>query len=387
MYNFDEVINRRGTNSIKWDSIKNTYKHDDLLPMWVADMDFKIAPEITDAVIKRAGHMTYGYTSPGSEFLDSIINWNKKRNGYTVDKEWIKMSPGVVPSLKAAIFGFTGEGDKVLIQTPVYPPFHNSVKAAKRELVVNPLVFDGEKYTVDFEDFEKKIKTGVKLFVLCNPHNPIGRVWKGEELKKIAEICYDNNVKVLSDEIHSDIIYKGHKHTVFSTVSEKAENISIICQAPSKTFNIAGLATSFVIIENEVVRKQMWDAMSAIGVDSVNLFGLAAAEAAYIYGENWLDEMVSYVEKNAEFVCKYLKENLPMVKTFMPESTYLMWLDFREYGMTQADLMQKLVEDARVVLNSGTDFGSEGSGFVRLNIGCPIAQIETCLKLIKKAFE
>lgn len=387
MYNFDEVINRIGTNSIKWDSIKNMYKHDDLLPMWVADMDFKIAPEITEAVIKRAEHMTYGYTFASGGFLDSIINWNKKRNDYIIDKEWIKMSPGVVPSLKAAIFGFTEEGDKVLIQTPVYPPFHNSVKAAKRELVVNPLLFDGEKYTIDLADFEEKIKSGVKLFVLCNPHNPIGRVWNKEELKKIAEICYDNNVKVLSDEIHSDIVYKGHKHTVFSTVSEKAKNISIICQAPSKTFNIAGLATSFVIAENEVVRKQMWDAMSSIGVDSVNLFGLTAAEAAYVHGERWLDEMVSYLEKNAEFVCEYLKENLPLVKTFMPESTYLMWLDFREYGMTQADLMQKLVHEARVVLNNGADFGTEGNGFVRLNIGCPRIQIETCLNLIKKAFE
>lgn len=385
MYNFDEMINRIGSDSIKWDSLKNTYKQDNLLPMWVADMDFKIAPEIADAVIKRAEHLTYGYTFPGKGYFDSIIKWNKMRNGYDVKKEFMKVSPGVIPSIKAAVFGFTQENDKVLIQTPVYPPFHNSVKLAKRELVTSSLKFDGEKYIIDFYDFEEKIKSGVKLFILSNPHNPVGRVWTHEELKRIADICYEYNVKVLSDEIHSDIIYKGKKHIVFNNVSEKARNISIVCQAPSKTFNIAGLCSSYVIVENEVIRKQMWDAMSAIGIELINIFGITACEAAYTNGEKWLCEMLEYVEKNAEFTCAYMKEKLPLVKTYKPESTYLMWLDFRSYNLNQTDLMKKLVEEAGVVLNSGTDFGDDGYGFVRMNIGCPKSMIKKCIDQIAEA--
>lgn len=386
MYNFDEIINRIGTNSLKWDSIKNKYKQENLLPMWVADMDFKIAPEIAYAVIERANHMTYGYTIPSTEYYNSIIKWNKKRNDYDVKREWIKVSPGVIPSIKAAIFGFTNECDKILIQTPVYPPFHNSVTSAKRELIINPLNYDGEKYIIDFDDFEEKIKSGVKLFIMSSPHNPIGRVWTRIELEKIADICYEYNVKVLSDEIHSDLIYSGHKHTVFSTVSEKAKNISIICQAPSKTFNIAGLCSSYTIVENEVIRKQMWDAMASIGIEMVNLFGIAACEAAYSHGELWLEEMIDYVEKNADFACQYINKKLPKVKCYKPEATYLMWLDFREYNMNQHDMMKKLVEEAKVVLNSGTDFGTDGYGFVRLNIGCPKSSIEQCIDQIAEAF-
>lgn len=387
MYNFDEIINRLGTDSLKWDSIKNIYKIDDLLPMWVADMDFKIVPEIEAAVNKRAKHMTYGYTIPDDTYYNSIINWNLKRNNYEIKKEWIKVSPGVIPSLKAAIYGFTEIDDKILIQTPVYPPFHNSVKAAKRQLVTNPLIFDGEKYIIDFDDFEEKIKSGVKLFIISNPHNPIGRVWTNEELEKMVDICYENNVKIISDEIHSDIIYSGYKHSVLNTISQNAKNISIICASPSKTFNIAGLCSSYVIIENEVIRKQMWEAMSCFGVDSINLFGITAGKAAYEYGETWVDEMVEYVENNAEFVCKYIKEKLPKVKTYKPQSTYLMWLDFKDYNMNQFDLMQKIVYEAHVVLNSGTDFGNEGYGFVRLNIGCPKSMIKTCIDKIASVFE
>ena len=387
MYNFDRLIERKGTNSVKWDMIANKYKDSALLPMWVADMDFEILPEIAQAVKKRAEHLTYGYTYPSDEFYESIINWNKKRNNYEIKKECLNVSIGVVPSIKAAIIGFTDANDKILINTPVYPPFHHSVNDAKRELVTNPLVFDGEKYNVDFQDFEEKIKSGVKLFILNNPHNPVGKVWTKEELERIADICYENNVKILSDEIHSDITFKGKSHIVLNTVSEKARNISIVCQAPSKTFNIAGLSTSYLIAENEVVRKQMWDAMSFIGVNSVNLFGLIAGEAAYLYGEEWLDEILEYVEGNADFVCSYINNKLPKVKAYKPESTYLMWLDFRSYGLSQSEIMTKLLKEAKVVLNSGTDFGQDGHGFVRLNIGCPRSMIKQCLDQIAEAFE
>lgn len=387
MYNFDKLIQRRGTNSHKWDMIANKYKSDELLPMWVADMDFEIVLEIAEAVKKRCEHLTYGYTYPSDSFYGSIINWNKKRNNYEIKKEWMNVSIGVVPSIKAAIYGFTEKGDKVLIHTPVYPPFHHSVTDAKRELVTSSLTYDGEKHIIDFEDFESKIKSGVKLFILSNPHNPVGRVWTYEELKKITDICYDNNVKVVSDEIHSDIIFKGNKHIVLNTVSEKARNISIVCAAPSKTFNIAGLSTSYVIVENEVIRKQMWDSMASIGISSVNLFGLTAGEAAYTYGEKWLDEMLEYLEGNAEFVREYIQEKLSEVKAYKPQSTYLMWLDFRKYGLTQSELMNKLINEAHVVLNSGAEFGEEGIGFIRLNIGCPRSMINQCLNQIYEAFK
>lgn len=387
MYNFDNVIERRGTDCIKWDMIAKKYNDEELLPMWVADMDFEILPEISTAVEKRARHLTYGYTYPSDDFYESIIKWNEKRNNYEMKKEWMNVSIGVVPSIKAAILAFTDKEDKILITTPVYPPFHHSVIDLKRELVTSPLKFDGEKYNIDFEDFEKKIKTGVRLFVFSNPHNPAGRVWTREELEKITDICYENNVKILSDEIHSDIVFKGKSHVVINSVSEKARNISIVCAAPSKTFNIAGLSTSYVVVENEVVRKQMWEAMSSIGVNSVNLFGLTAGEAAYKHGEQWLEEMLAYVEENADFVLSYAAEKLPGVKTYKTDGTYLMWLDFSSYGLSQADLMNKLIKEAKVVLNSGTDFGQEGHGFVRLNIGCPRLMIKTCIDRIAEAFE
>jgi len=386
MYDFDKLIIRQGTNSLKWDMIAEKYKDDHLLPMWVADMDFEIAPEIAAAVKKRAEHMTYGYTYPSDSFYESIINWNKKRNNYEIKREWLNVSIGVVPSMKAAILGFTETGDKILINTPVYPPFHHAITAAKRELVTSPLIFDGEKYNIDFNDFENKIKTGVKLYLLSNPHNPVGRVWTKEELKRIVDICYENNVKIFSDEIHSDIVFAQSKHVVINTVSEKAKNISIVCAAPSKTFNIAGLSTSYVIVENEVVRKQMWDALSGMGINSVNLFGLTACEAAYVYGEKWLDEMLEYIDGNVDFVCNYIHENVPLIKAHKPQSTYLMWLDFRKYNMTQTDLMDKLISKAHVVLNDGADFGEDGEGFVRLNIGCPRSMIKQCLEQIAEAF-
>lgn len=387
MYDFDRVVKRLGSNSHKWDMIKTKYDRDDLLPMWVADMDFEIAPEIIEAVKKRADHMTYGYTYPSGSFYDSIIKWNEKRNSYHIDREWMNVSTGVVPSIKAAIYGFTELGDKILIQTPVYPPFYDSVTRSKRELVTNPLIFDGENCNIDFEDFENKIKSGVKLFILCNPHNPLGRVWTREELTKMVDICYENNVKILSDEIHSDIIFSGHKHIVLNTVSDKAKNISIVFQAPSKTFNIAGLSTSFMIVENEVLRRQMWDFADSFGINSVNLFGYTAAEAAYTYGEKWLEEMLKYLEDNADFVVNYLREKLPQIKTFKPQATYLMWLDFTSYNLSQNDLMNKMIEEAGVVLNSGTEFGEAGRGFARLNIGCPRSMIKESLDRIYSEFK
>lgn len=387
MYNFDNVIERRGTNCIKWDTVLKKYNDDNLLPMWVADMDFEILPEISKAVEQRARHLTYGYTYPSDEFYESIIKWNMKRNNYEIKKEWMNVSIGVVPSIKAAIMAFTDKDDKILINTPVYPPFHHSVIDLKRELVTSSLTFDGEKYNIDFEDFEKKIKSGVKLFIFSNPHNPVGRVWTREELEKITDICYENNVKILSDEIHSDIVFKGKSHVVINTVSEKAKNISIVCAAPSKTFNIAGLATSYIVVENEVIRNKMWEAMSSMGISSVNLFGLIAGEASYNYGEQWLEEMVLYVEENADYVLSYAAEKLPGVKVYKTEGTYLMWLDFRSFGLSQTDLMNKLIKEAKVVLNSGTDFGQEGLGFMRLNIGCPRSMIKVCIDRIADTFE
>lgn len=371
---------------MKWDCNKRYFGVDDILPLWVADMDFEVCPEIVKAIQQRANHFTFGYTKPGEQYYKSFINWNKKRNNYDIKKEWILNVSGVIPAFKAAIYAFTEIGDKVLIQTPVYPPFHKSVNVSGRKLVKNSLQFDGEKYQIDFDDFEKKIKDGVKLFVLCSPHNPIGRVWTKDELAKIVDICYLNNVIIASDEIHSDLVFEGYKHIPTAMSSENAKNITITCMAPSKTFNIAGLKSAAIVVENDELRDKIDKALKVFGQEGVNIFGYTAFEAAYTYGERWLEELLVYLQNNIIFVNDYIKTYIPKIKTFKPEGTYLMWLDFSEYGLTQNELVNKLVKEAKVGLNNGLTFGDEGIGFMRLNIGTPKSILEEGLYKIRKVF-
>lgn len=385
MYNFDKLVDRKGTDCIKWDKAEVVYGPG-VIPMFIADMDFEVLPELQEAMVKRASHPTFGYTAASEGYFNNFIEWNKTRNGLEVKKEEIISVPGVVTAIAFALNALTKEGDKVLINTPVYNPFAGTIKGLKRELVTSSLKCEGHKRVMDWEDMEAKMADGVKMMILCNPHNPIGRVWTKEELNQLVELCAKYNVYLFSDEIHSDITYGGHKHCSLLTVSEKAKEIGFIAMAPSKTFNIAGLKSSMFVIQNPELFEKIQTSYSAFHV-GVDLFAYKATEVVYGHGAKWVDELNEYLYENAKFTVEYLKENLPQVKTFVPEGTYLMWLDFSAYGLSQEDLMNKLKTEAKVGMNDGSVYGEEGVGYARLNIGCPKFMLENALKQIVEAFK
>lgn len=385
MYNFDKLVDRKGTDCIKWDMAAKAYGHD-VIPMFIADMDFEVLPELQEAMVKRASHPSFGYTSPAPAYRENIIKWNQERNGLTISNEEILPVPGVVTAIAFALNALTKDGDKVLINTPVYNPFASTIKGLNRELVTSSLKCEGHKRVMDFEDMEAKMKDGVKMMILCNPHNPIGRVWTKEELNQLVELCAKYNVYLFSDEIHSDIVYGGHKHCSILTVSEKAKEIAFCAMAPSKTFNIAGLKSSMFIIQNPEIREKVAAGIGAFHI-GVDLFAYKATEICYGYGAKWVDELNEYLYENAKYVAEFCETQLPKVKTFVPDGTYLMWLDFSEYGLTQEELMNKLKDEANVGLNSGATYGEEGVGYARLNIGCPRSMVEQCMKQIKEAFD
>ena len=386
MYNFDKLVDRKGTECIKWDLVGKVYGSDDVIPLWIADMDFEILPELQEAMVKRASHPSFGYTIPAPAYRENIIKWNKERNGLELAKEDIVGIPGVVTAIAFALNALTKDGDKVLINTPVYNPFASTIKGLNRELVTSSLKCEGTKRVMDFADMEEKMKDGVKMMILCNPHNPIGRVWTKEELNQLVELCAKYNVYLFSDEIHSDICYGGHKHCSILTVSEKAKEISFCAMAPSKTFNIAGLKSSMFMIQNPEIREKIQANINAFHI-GIDLMAYKATEVCYGYGAQWVDELNEYLYENAKFVTEFCETQLPKVKTFVPEGTYLMWLDFSEYGLTQEELMDKLKNEAKVGMNSGATYGDEGVGFARLNIGCPKFLLEKAMNQIKAAFD
>ncbi len=386
MYNFDKLVDRKGTECIKWDLVGKVYGSDDVIPLWIADMDFEILPELQEAMIKRASHASFGYTIPAPAYRENIIKWNKERNGLELAKEDIVGIPGVVTAIAFALNALTKDGDKVLINTPVYNPFASTIKGLNRELVTSSLKCEGTKRVMDFADMEEKMKDGVKMMILCNPHNPIGRVWTKEELTQLVELCAKYNVYLFSDEIHSDITYGGHKHCSILTVSEKAKEIAFCAMAPSKTFNIAGLKSSMFMIQNPEIREKIQANINAFHV-GIDLMGYKATEICYGYGAQWVDELNEYLYENAKFVTEFCETQMPKVKTFVPEGTYLMWLDFSEYGLTQDELMDKLKNEAKVGMNSGATYGDEGVGYARLNIGCPKFLLEKAMNQIKAAFD
>ncbi len=386
MYNFDKLVDRKGTECIKWDLVGKVYGSDDVIPLWIADMDFEILPELQEAMVKRASHPSFGYTIPAPAYRENIIKWNKERNGLELAKEDIVGIPGVVTAIAFALNALTKDGDKVLINTPVYNPFASTIKGLNRELVTSSLKCEGTKRVMDFADMEEKMKDGVKMMILCNPHNPIGRVWTKEELNQLVELCAKYNVYLFSDEIHSDICYGGHKHCSILTVSEKAKEIAFCAMAPSKTFNIAGLKSSMFMIQNPEIREKIQANINAFHI-GIDLMAYKATEVCYGYGAQWVDELNEYLYENAKFVTEFCETQLPKVKTFVPEGTYLMWLDFSEYGLTQEELMDKLKNEAKVGMNSGATYGDEGVGFARLNIGCPKFLLEKAMNQIKAAFD
>ncbi len=384
-YDLCKVTNRIGTNSVKWDFMNVMYEDNDLLPLWVADMDWECPKPVQEAIKKRAEHGIYGYSvHETEEYFNAVIGWMKQRHDWDIQKEWIVHSPGVVPALNVCVQTFTNPGDKVIIQKPVYYPFTNGIVNNGRHVSNNRLKYENGCYVMDFENLEERAKDPTtKLMFLCNPHNPVGRVWTEEELLKVGEICLRNNVILVSDEIHGDLILKGYKHIPFTSLRKEFEKNTIVCTAPSKTFNLAGLHTSNIIIANEELRANFFRTAREKNANSgPNPFGIAATIAAYTEGEEWLEQVLEYIESNMNFIDQFLKEKLPQVKLIKPEGTYLAWLDFNGLGLTQDEITEVIIKKAKVALDEGHWFGLEGSGFERINVACPRSILEECMKRI-----
>ncbi|WP_411503282.1 MalY/PatB family protein [Brevibacillus centrosporus] len=384
-YDFDKVINRLNTASVKWDEVDRIFGDKDLLPLWVADMDFQVPAPVTDALRARVEHGIFGYTERPESYYEAVIGWMERRHQWSVQKEWICHCPGVVPALSYLVQVFTQPGDKVIIQPPVYHPFTSVVADNGREVVHNPLKYEQGRYFMDFEDLRQKMDPSVKLLILCNPHNPGGRVWTKEELTELGNICLENNVMVISDEIHGDLILKGHKHIPFAAISEEFAQNSIICTAPSKTFNMAGMQTSNIIIPNQEYREAFQKMMSTLVLRMTNTFGVVATEAAYRHGDEWLDQLLVYLQGNLDFLTEYIETHIKGIKVIQPEGTYLVWLDCRELGMDTKGLQEFMGKQAKVAVNQGHVFGPGGEQFIRLNMACPRSLIEEGLERIAKA--
>ncbi|MBK5194812.1 MAG: PatB family C-S lyase [Proteiniphilum sp.] len=387
-FNFDEVIDRRNSDCVKLERLKPYFGRDDLIPLWVADMDFKSPPAITEALKQRVEHGIFGYTIAPEAWSDSIIGWLDRRYLWQVKKEQIHFVPGVVKGFAFAIDVFTDEGDKIIIQPPVYHPFRLVTQSLDREVINNPLILEDGQYKMDFEGLRSILsENSCKMLILCNPHNPGGRVWSAEELRELAEICYDNNIMVVSDEIHSDLALPGYSHTPFATVSEKAEEISLTLMAPSKTFNIAGIVSSFAVIPNKKIRDKYLGYLEPRELTQGTLFAYTATTAAYEDCEEWLSDMIDYVQSNVDYVNNYLKNHIPQIKAILPEASFLMWLDCRDLNLSQAELVKFFVEQANLALNDGSMFGPGGEGFMRLNVGISRTLLEKALNNLKKAIQ
>lgn len=387
-YDFDEVIDRTDYHSVKWDELKTKFGDipNDVLPMWVADMEFRSPKPVIEAIKKANEHGIYGYTSRPLSYYQAIIDWMEKRHNWKIKKDWIAFSPGVVPALSFIIRAFCQAGDKVVVQPPVYYPFFRVIENNGCHVVNNPLKLSNKKYFIDWEDLERKVDDPrVRLLILCSPHNPVGRVWQKEELIILGEICLKHNIIVVSDEIHADILFEGYKHTPFASISPAFAHNSITCTAPSKTFNLAGLQTSSIIIPNKKYYKIYENILDSLALDENNVFGLVALEAAYRYGEEWLEQLLSYLNENLKFLMKYFKGRIPKIKVIKPEGTYLVWLDCRQLGLSTKGLNNFMIKKARVALDDGYWFGAEGKGFMRINIACPRSFLEEGLNRIEKA--
>lgn len=382
---FDKIVDRRNTRCLKYDFAVERNMPADVLPLWVADMDFETSSYIEDALIERAKHAIYGYSEVKMEYFNILKNWMKKHHDWDIQRKWLIKTPGVVFALAMAVKAYTEPGDAVLIQQPVYYPFSEVIKDNGRRVVSNTLYLgEDNRYHIDFEDFEQKIvENKIKLFLLCNPHNPVGRVWTKEELTRIGDICVKHRVTVVSDEIHEDFAFRG-KHQVFANIKKEYEEITVTCTAPSKTFNIASLMISNIFIPNPELKKKFRHQLDAAGISQLNVLGLVACEAAYEHGEEWYQAMKAYVKENIEFVKQYVEEQLPGVKMVDHEGTYLVWLDFRGTGLGVEELDDIIINKAKLWLDSGKIFGTCGEGFQRINVACPRKVLKEALDRIKQ---
>lgn len=399
-HSFNSEVSRRDSNSVKWEFTQggedllewqktdHCFGENRVLPMWVADMDFLSPSPVVNALVARAKHGIYGYTAPSQDFYQSVIRWMKRRHKWVIEPEWICLSPGVVPALNMLVRAFVSIGDAVLIQPPVYYPFYGAVENNGAELALNPLIYEDGRYRMDLADLEDKCRdSNVKLAILCSPHNPVGRVWTSDELVRFGEICLENDVLVVSDEIHADLIYKPHVFTPFANISDAFANNSITCTSPSKTFNLAGLQTSCIVIPESNLRTKFESILQSNGLFGISTFGVVAVQAAYDHGEEWLGQLLEYLEGNLAFLEEYVAEHIPQLTVVRPEGTYLVWLDCRALQLDKHELKRLMLEKARVLLDEGFIFGSEGEGFERINIACPRAILVEALDRIRQAIE
>lgn len=386
-YNFDEIIPREGTNSVKYDFRKRMFGKEDVIPMWVADMDFRTPDFIMDAIRKRAEHEIMGYTIRPDSFYEAIINWNLRKHGWNIQKDWISFSPGVVPAVNMAVMAFSNPGDKIIIQPPVYHPFYHTITNHGRKILKNPLKLENGRFNMDFDDLRSKIDDQTSMILLSSPHNPGGSVWHKKELEELGQICKENGITIISDEIHADLILYENRHTPLASISKDLADITVTTMAPSKTFNLAGLSTSYVIASNPDLLKKYNKALEKTHVWHGNIFGSVALQAAYSHGSDWLEQLLDYLEGNINLVDSFFKEHLPEVKVIIPEATYLVMLDFRELGLSNEALRKLLIEKAGVGMNDGASFGKEGDGFQRMNVACPRSVVEKALSNIKKAIK
>ncbi|MFC1905177.1 MalY/PatB family protein [Chloroflexota bacterium] len=392
-YDFDQICSRYNTNCSKWDAVKSIFGNDDVIPMWVADMDFPAAKPIVEALKQRAAHEFYGYTHPGESLVEVIVDRLNRKFNWRIEPEWVVFTPGVIPAISTAIRALTHPGDEIILQEPVYYPFFPSIRSSGCQIATNELKLVDASYEMDFEDLQSKfqcrkgirdIPSRVRAIILCNPHNPVGRLWNRDELIRLGDIVIGHGATVISDEIHCEILFEGHMHTPFASISKEFEQNCIVCMAPSKTFNLAGLSTSSIVIPNKKLRDTFNDIRAAM-VPSPNLFGLAAMEAAYRYGDEWLAQLLDYLQENLDFTISYFAEKIPRINVIKPQGTYLVWLDCRALCLDDVDLRNFMRGKARVGLDDGFLFGNGGSGFQRMNIACPRTVLEEALHRIDTA--
>ena len=382
-YDFDRITNRRGSGCFKYDGLNMIYGRDDLISLWVADMDFPVAPAIMEALQKRLDHGIFGYNLRLPVFYDTVLNWVEKQYGYKADGDWMLSTPGVMPAVSLAVTVLTEPGDGVLIQTPVYRPFHNAALDQGRVLLTSPLLLRDGRYEIDFDDLESKLK-GAKLFILCSPHNPVGRLWSEAELRKMGQLCRQHGVTVISDEIHADLVFDGAKAVSIAALDDFAD-ITICCMSAAKSFNLAGLATSVVLVKNPSLRQPLASAIEEYHLFMGNSFGIEATIAAYRDSEDWLQALLAYLEGNRAFLLDAFERELPQLKMLKPEACYLAWIDFRALGLSDKAIADLLVNKARLALDPGLKFGDEGAGFQRLNFGCPRSVLAEAVDRLKKA--
>lgn len=383
--NFDKIINRQNTQSYKFDNCEQVFGTTNLLPMWVADMDFEAPPCVLEALTQKLQHGVLGYNL-NAPYYSSVINWHQRRHGFTFEPENLFFTPGVVPAIKYLIQAFTQPGDKIIVHPPVYYPFFGAIRTNNRELVYNQLIEQNNCYYFDFDDLKAKAKDA-KMLILSNPHNPGGRVWEQHELLQLAQICIENNLLVIADEIHCDMLFESHKHVTFATLNPEIAARTITTHSPSKTFNLAGLATAYIIITHPQLQKQYKQFIEALQADTVNHLGLIAMQAAYTHGEPWLNQLMQYIQNNVTYVNTYLNQNIPLITPMQQNATYLVWLNCKNLGLPFNNICEFMIKKAKLGLNNGNMFGPGGEGYQRINVGCPHAVVNEALNRLKNAVE